>query len=106
MNRSGEPDAGNPHVGFCLGLAAQGKPRPPSTNHNIDHKLLMKAVRKHTDNPWVILYIERWLKAPFQLSDGTVVERTRGTPQGGVISPVLVNLFLHYALQGGKKIRK
>lgn len=64
---------------------------------NIDHKLLMKAVRKHTDNPWVILYIKRWLTAPFQMPDGTVIERTKGTPQGGVISPVLVNLFLHYA---------
>ncbi|GIM46173.1 hypothetical protein DNHGIG_17220 [Collibacillus ludicampi] len=64
---------------------------------NIDHELLMKAVRKHTDNPWVILYIERWLKAPFEMPDGTVVERTKGTPQGGVISPVLANLFLHYA---------
>lgn len=64
---------------------------------NIDHELLMKAVRKHTDTPWVILYIERWLKAPFQMPDGAVKERTKGTPQGGVISPVLANLFLHYA---------
>jgi RNA-directed DNA polymerase len=64
---------------------------------NIDHELLMKAVRKHTSNPWVILYIERWLKAPSQMPDGTVVERTKGTPQGGVVSPVLANLFLHYA---------
>jgi len=64
---------------------------------NIDHERLMKAVRKHTDNPWVLLYIERWLKAPFQMPDGTLVERTKGTPQGGVISPVLANLFLHYA---------
>jgi RNA-directed DNA polymerase len=64
---------------------------------NIDHELLMKAVRRHTDNPWVILYIQRWLKAPFQMPDGTVKERTKGTPQGGVISPVLANLFLHYA---------
>jgi RNA-directed DNA polymerase len=63
---------------------------------NIDHDLLMKAVRRHTDSPWVILYIERWLKAPFQMPDGTVKERTRGTPQGGVVSPVLANLFLHY----------
>lgn len=60
---------------------------------NIEHELLMKAVRKHTDN----LYIQRWLKAPFQMPDGTVKERTKGTPQGGVISPVLANLFLHYA---------
>jgi RNA-directed DNA polymerase len=63
---------------------------------NIDHELLMKAVRKHTDNKWVILYIERWLKAPMQLPDGSLVERTKGTPQGGVVSPVLSNLFLHY----------
>jgi RNA-directed DNA polymerase len=63
---------------------------------NLDHTLLMKAVMKHTDNKWVILYIERWLKTPMQRDDGTLVERTRGTPQGGVISPVLSNLFLHY----------
>jgi RNA-directed DNA polymerase len=63
---------------------------------NIDHELLEKAVRKHTDNKWVLLYIERWLKAPMQLPDGTLIERTKGTPQGGVISPVLSNLFLHY----------
>lgn len=63
---------------------------------NIDHELLMKAVRKHTSEKWVILYIERWLKAPMQMSDGSLVERTKGTPQGGVISPVLSNLFLHY----------
>lgn len=63
---------------------------------NIDHELLLKAVRKHTGIKWVMLYIERWLKAPLQLEDGTLVERTKGTPQGGVISPVLSNLFLHY----------
>jgi RNA-directed DNA polymerase len=65
-------------------------------NYNLDHTLLMKAVRKHTENKWVILYIERWLKAPLQTSDGTLTQRTQGTPQGGVISPVLSNLFLHY----------
>ena len=63
---------------------------------NIDHDLLMKAVRWHTDNRWLLLYIERWLKAPIQLEDGTMVNRIRGVPQGGVISPVLSNLFLHY----------
>lgn len=63
---------------------------------NIDHDLLMKAVRKHTDNKWVILYIERWMKAPLQNPDGTLTQRDRGTPQGGVISPILSNLFLHY----------
>ena len=63
---------------------------------NIDHDLLMRAVRHHTNNKWVLLYIERWLKAPFQREDGTLVERPKGTPQGGVVSPVLSNLFLHY----------
>lgn len=63
---------------------------------NIDHELLMKAVRRHTDNKWVILYIERWLRAPMQLPDGSLVKRTKGTPQGGVISCILSNLFLHY----------
>jgi len=64
---------------------------------NIDHELLMKAVRRHTNNAWNILYIQRWLKAPIQMPDGTLREREKGTPQGGVISPVLANLFLHYA---------
>ena len=50
----------------------------------------------HAKERWVVLYIERWLTAPFQTEEGTVVERTSGTPQGGVISPVLANLFLHY----------
>jgi len=63
---------------------------------NISHDLLMKAVEKHTDSAWVRLYIERWLTAPMQLPDGTVQARGKGTPQGGVISPVLSNLFLHY----------
>jgi group II intron reverse transcriptase/maturase len=59
-------------------------------------KLLLKAVRKYTDCRWVLLYIERWLKAPAQLEDGSIVPRTAGTPQGGVVSPCLANLFLHY----------
>ena len=63
---------------------------------NIEHELLMKAVRHHTKCEWTLLYIERWLKAPFQKENGTLIERTKGTPQGGVISPVLANLFLHY----------
>ncbi len=63
---------------------------------NINHALLMKAVRKHTENKWVILYIERWLKASIQLQDGKLIKPTCGVPQGGVISPVLSNLFLHY----------
>jgi RNA-directed DNA polymerase len=63
---------------------------------NIDHALMMHAVRKHTDCPWVLLYIERWLKAPAELEDGTLLARDRGTPQGGVISPLLANIFLHH----------
>jgi len=63
----------------------------------IDHELLLRAVRHHTDCTWVLLYIERWLKAPVMLEDGTFVAPDRGTPQGGVISPLLANLFLHYA---------
>ena len=63
---------------------------------NIDHALLMRALRKHTDNEWVLMYIERWLTAPMRHPDGVIEQRARGTPQGGVISPLLMNLFLHY----------
>jgi RNA-directed DNA polymerase len=64
---------------------------------NIDHQLLMKAVKKHTNNPWLLLYIERWITAPVQQADGSIVARDKGVPQGSVISPVLSNLFMHYA---------
>jgi len=64
---------------------------------NLDYDLVMRAVRKHTDCKWILLYIERWLKAPAQLKDGTQLNRDKGTPQGGVASPLLANLFLHYA---------
>jgi hypothetical protein len=57
----------------------------------------MRAVRKHTDCPWVLLYLERWLRAPVQMADGSLIGRERGTPQGGVVGPLLANLFLHYA---------
>ena len=63
---------------------------------NIDHDLLLRAVRKHVTCKWALLYIERWLKAPMVQEDGTLVERSRGTPQGGVVSPILANLFMHY----------
>lgn len=63
---------------------------------NIGHDLLMRAVRHHTNCKWTLLYIERWLKAPFKVEDGSIEIRTKGTPQGGVISPLLANLFLHY----------
>jgi group II intron reverse transcriptase/maturase len=64
---------------------------------NIDHELLLRAVRKHVTCKWALLYIERWLKAPMVKEDGTTMERSCGTPQGGVVSPILANLFLHYA---------
>jgi group II intron reverse transcriptase/maturase len=64
---------------------------------SIDWELLLKAVRHHTDSPWGLLYIERWLKVPVQMEDGSIEPRQTGTPQGGVISPLLANLFLHYA---------
>jgi len=63
----------------------------------IDHGLLMKAVRSHIKEGWILLYIERWLTAPFETTDGERVARQRGTPQGGVVSPILMNLFMHYA---------
>lgn len=64
---------------------------------SVDHDLLLKAVEHHTDQRWVLLYVTRWLQAPLQQQDGTLVERDRGTPQGSAISPILANLFLHYA---------
>ena len=65
---------------------------------NIPHDLMMKAVEKHTNCKWHLLYIKRWLEAPLQDRDGKQYERTKGTPQGAVISPLLANLFLHYCL--------
>ncbi len=64
---------------------------------NLDHSLVLRAVRKHTDCKWVLLYIERWLKAPIQKDDGILVARDRGSPQGSVISPLISNIFMHHA---------
>jgi len=64
---------------------------------NLDHDLVLKAVRHHTQSRWILLYVERWLKAPVQREDGSLEERTKGSPQGSVISPLLANLFMHYA---------
>jgi len=58
--------------------------------------LMLKAVARHTTHKWVMLYVERWLKAPMLRPDGTLTRRTRGTPQGGPISPLIANIFLHY----------
>jgi RNA-directed DNA polymerase len=62
----------------------------------IDHGLLLKAVRTHIKEGWILLYIERWLTAPFETAEGEQLPRRRGTPQGGVVSPILMNLFMHY----------
>ena len=64
---------------------------------NLDHELVMRTVHKHTDLKWLHLYIGRWLKAPAEKKDGTITTRVKGTPQGGVISPLIANLFMHYA---------
>jgi RNA-directed DNA polymerase len=64
---------------------------------NIDHNLLLKALKHHCKIKWILLYVERWLKAPMQMEDGLLLTRVKGTPQGGIISPILANLFLHYA---------
>ncbi|WP_218627442.1 group II intron reverse transcriptase/maturase [Caballeronia sp. dw_19] len=69
----------------------------------IDHALLMKAVRNHIREDWILLYIERWLVAPFETADGASVPRTRGVPQGGVVSPILMNLFMHYTFDSWMK---
>lgn len=61
------------------------------------HDLIVKAVAANTDQPWMLLYVKRWLVAPVQQPDGTLVRRDHGTPQGSAVSPVLANLFLHYA---------
>lgn len=72
---------------------------------NIPHDLLMKAVRKHTSCKWILLYIERWLSVPLQQADGHLVARSKGTPQGAVISPLLANLFLHYCMDEWLRIK-
>ena len=63
----------------------------------VDHDLMLAAVAAHTDERWVLLYVERWLRAPLDQGDGDLKERDRGTPQGSAISPLLANLYLHYA---------
>lgn len=64
---------------------------------NIGHDILMRLVQQHTQEKWVVMYIERWLKAGVEQEDGSIEARIKGTPQGGVISPLLANLYLHHA---------
>jgi RNA-directed DNA polymerase len=68
---------------------------------SIDWELMLRAVRHHTDCTWVRLYIERWLKAPVCMPDGTLVSREKGTPQGAVVSPILANLFRNSCARSG-----
>lgn len=63
---------------------------------NIDHGLLMKAVERFTQEKWILMYVKRWLNTAIHKAEGTIEQRTKGTPQGGVISPVLANMFLHF----------
>ncbi|WP_265025153.1 group II intron reverse transcriptase/maturase [Wolbachia endosymbiont (group B) of Pammene fasciana] len=64
---------------------------------NLDHDLALQAIKKHTDCKWVILYVERWMKAPIQQADGSRVTRDKGVPQGGSISPIISSIFMHHA---------
>ncbi len=66
---------------------------------NINHGTLLELVRPHTQEKWVLLYVERWLKAGVEQKDGSIAARTKGTPQGGVISPLLANIYLHHAFE-------
>ncbi|MBX3257172.1 MAG: group II intron reverse transcriptase/maturase [Chitinophagaceae bacterium] len=64
---------------------------------NISHSILLQLLQRHTQEKWVLMYVERWLKASAEKEDGSIAVRTQGTPQGGVISPLLANLYLHHA---------
>jgi RNA-directed DNA polymerase len=64
---------------------------------NLDHDLILKAVAHHTDQAWILLYVARWLAAPLRQADGSLTSRDRGSPQGASISPLLANMFMHYA---------
>ena len=79
------------HYKYCIDLDIK------NFFDSIDHQLLLHAVRKHTENRWVLLYIERWLKTPMYDEYGELIARQQGTPQGGVCSPLLSNIFLHHA---------
>ena len=63
---------------------------------NLSHELLMELLQKHTQEKWVLMYVERWLKAGVEQQDGSIATRTKGTPQGGVASPLLANIYLHH----------
>jgi RNA-directed DNA polymerase len=72
---------------------------------SVDHALMLKAVERHTDQKWILLYVKRWLVAPLRQQDGTLTARDRGTPQGSSISPVLANLYLHVCHECEERLR-
>ena len=89
-------------AGICAGGRPQGRSLPRMIDLDVEkffdsvrRDLIVKAVAAHTDLPWVVLYVRRWLAAPLQLADGSLLVRDRGTPQGSSVSPVLANLFMH-----------
>ena len=79
------------HYGWVLDVDIKG------FFDNISHNILLRLVQNHIQENWVLMYIERWLKAGVEREDGSIEARTNGTPQGGVISPLLANLYLHHA---------
>ena len=96
------------HAGICAGGSPSSQGEGLSLPRLLDldiraffdrvpWDLVLKAVAHHTDQRWILMYVERWLKAPLQREDGTLVGRDRGTHQGSSISPLLANMFLHYA---------
>ena len=89
-------------AGICAGGRPRGRSLPRIIDldvraffDSVDHSRMLKAVQRHTDAKWVLLYVARWLKAPMRQPDGTLAARDRGTPQGSAVSPVLANLYLH-----------
>ncbi|MBC7687223.1 MAG: hypothetical protein H7211_03480 [Aquabacterium sp.] len=66
---------------------------------NIDHGLLMKAVERFTQEKWILMYVKRWFNTATHKAEGNIEPRTKGTPQGGVISPLLANMFLHFGVR-------
>src|SRR5487761_1875670 len=99
-----EPSALAAHAGICAGGRPQGRSLPRFVEFDIRKFFdsvpwdkVVRAVEAHTDARWVVLYVKRWLAAGLRLPGGSVAERDQGTPQGSSVSPVLANLFLHYA---------
>jgi len=64
---------------------------------NISHNIMLQLLQQHTREKWVLMYVERWLKAGVEQKDGSITARIKGTPQGGVASPLLANTYLHHA---------